>query len=94
MSPLVSNPKAIAELGERIYREQYKDSYEREHPGKFVAIDIATGKAYMADAPEVALETARTASPNGVFHLIQVGFSGAIRVSYSNDPSTVDWIFR
>ena len=94
MSPPISNPKAIAELGEKIYREQYKEAFERDHQGKFVAIDTSTGKAYLAEAPEVALENARADSPNGVFHLIQVGFSGAIRVSYTNDPSAVDWIFR
>lgn len=94
MSPRLSNPKAIAELGEKIYREQYKEAYEREHPGQFAAIDTTTGKAYLADAPEVALENARADSPAGLFHLIQVGFAGAIRVSHTNDPTAVDWIFR
>lgn len=94
MSPALSNPKAIAELGEKIYREQYKESYERDHTGKFLAIDTTTGKAYLADAPEVVLENARADSPAGVFHLIQVGFTGAIRVSHTNDPTSVDWVFR
>jgi hypothetical protein len=94
MSPTISNPKAMAELGEKIYREQYKEAFEQDHYGKFVAIDISTGKAYLAEAPETALENARSDSPHGMFHLIQVGFSGAIRVSYAQDPSAVDWIFR
>ena len=89
----LSNPRAIAKLGEKIYRERYKEEYERNHQGKFVAIDTTTGKAYLADALEVALQSAREDSPTGVFHLIQVGFAGAIRVSHITDAA-LDWIFQ
>ena len=93
MKPQLSNPTAIAEAGERIYRDQYKEQYERDYPGKFVAIDVASGKAYVADTPEGVLEQARADSADGIFHLIQVGQPGAFRVSYTNH-SNVDWIFR
>lgn len=90
-----TNPKAIAELGEKIYSEQYKEQYERDHPGKFVAIDVATQKAYIGETPEGVLDAARADSPNGIFHLIQVGFSGAFRVSYTyHTDANMDWIFR
>jgi len=92
-NPPLSNPKAIAELGEKIYREQYQEQYEREHSGKFVAIDVSTQKAYIADTPEEVLEAARQDAPEGIFHLIQVGFPGAFRVSYTNHAD-MDWIFR
>lgn len=91
-SPL-TNPKAIAERGEEIYRARYKEQYEREHLGKFVAIDVETGKAYISETPEGALGTARADSANGLFHLIQVGFLGAFRVTRTNHAS-LDWIFR
>lgn len=93
MSTSFSNPSAIAEQGEKIYKEQYKEAYERDHLGKFVAIDVTTGKAYIADAPEVAMEEARTRAPSGIFHLIQVGHAAAFRLSCSSDAA-VDWIFR
>lgn len=84
MAPPLSNPKAAAELGEKIYQDLYKEQYEQEHQGKFVAIDVTSEKAYLDDAPEKVLESARKASPVGIFHLIKVGFPGAFRVSYSN----------
>ncbi|MGH7771617.1 MAG: hypothetical protein ACREQA_05215 [Candidatus Binatia bacterium] len=89
----LSNPKALAEHGEKIYQEKYKSAYESEHPGKFVAIDVTTEKTYIADSPKEALELARQDSPRGYFHLIKVGATGAFRVSYTNN-ATVDWIFR
>jgi hypothetical protein len=93
--PPISNPKAAAELGEKIYQERYKEAYEREHPGMFVAINVLTGDAYVSATPEDALDDAHRAAPNGVFHLIQVGHAGAFRVSYAQSQSpNVDWIFR
>jgi len=92
----ISNPKVAAELGEKIYRERYKDAYEREHPGKFVAINVLTEDPYISETPEGALDGAYKAAPNGIFHLIQVGHVGAFRVSYtqSHQGSAMDWIFR
>ncbi len=93
MTPLLSNPKEIAERGEKIYNEKYKVRFEREHPRKFVAVDVTTEEAYFGNTPEGVLESAHEASPNGIFHLIQVGFPSAIRISYTNH-AIADGIFR
>ena len=92
-TPFSLNPKTLAEQGEKIYRERYKEQFERDHHGMFVAIDAATGKAYLANEPEVALVNAKKDAPSGLFHLIRVGFAGAFRVSYTSD-ATLDWIFQ
>ncbi len=89
----LSNPKAIAERGEQIYSQKYREVYESEHPGKFVAIDVTTEKAYVSDTPMGAFESARKDAPKGLFHLVKVGSRGAFRVSYTNN-ATMDWIFR
>lgn len=89
----LSNPKAMADRGEAIYREKYKAAYEAEHLGKFVAIDVKSEHAYMGDSPDDALELARKEAPTGLFHLIKIGSPGAFRVSYSSDAK-LDWIFR
>lgn len=88
-----SNPTAIAEAGERIYNEQYRANFEREHSGKFVAINVHTEHATLGDTPEAALEQAKKNDPSGVFHLIRVGSVGAFRVSYSQHGNN-DWLYR
>ncbi len=93
MAPNLSNPKTVAELGERIYRERYKNLFEQEHPGWFAAIDVTTERAYVAEYSEGALETASKAAPRGIFHLVQIGHTGAFRLSYAHHTS-VDWLFR
>lgn len=87
------DPKEIARRGEEIYQTKYKNTYEAQYPGKFVAIDIETEKSYIGDSPLGVLEEARRGSPLGLFHLIKVGSAGAFRVSYTSNAAT-DWIFR
>ena len=92
-SPQISNPQAVAEAGEKIYREKYRPQYEKDHPGWFLAIEVHSGKAFLAEEPEDALNQARKDSPKGVFHLIRIGASGTFRVSYSSNANR-DWVFR
>ena len=87
------NPKAIAETGEKIYREKYQKDFEAKHLGKFVAVDVGTEDTYLGETSEEALSAARHASPKGVFHLVRVGAPGAFRVSFSSNAS-VDWFFQ
>jgi hypothetical protein len=86
-----SNPKAIAELGEKIYDERYRAQYEAEQTGKFVAVNVRTEHATLGDTPEQALEQAKRDDPSGVFHLIRVGSAGAFRVGYTLHDTEEVW---
>ena len=88
-----STPKEIVEAGERVYRERYKADYETKHLGKFVAIDVKTGKSYLGDTSSQALQAAHADEPSSLFHLIRVGSEGAFKVSYSLNGK-VDRIFQ
>lgn len=89
----LSNPRLVAEEGERIYQTRYRAEYEQQYVGKFVAIDVTTEKAYISDTAEGAFGEALKAAPQGVFHLIKVGEAGAFRVSYGFHGQP-DWIFQ
>lgn len=67
------NPQVIVERGERIYEERYKAEYEREHLGKFVAIDIETGNAYVGSTPNEAFRHGLEASLTACLFLIKAG---------------------
>ena len=90
----LANPKALAEAGEKLYREKFQKQLEAEveNIGKFLAIDVVAEEAYIGDSPEQALNAARQKAPTAVFHLMKIGFPGAFRVSYSN--ATPDWLFQ
>jgi hypothetical protein len=79
-TPNLNDPKHIAESGERIYKDRYKPTYEAEHPGEFVAINVLDGTATLGKTGSEALLRAKTQQPNGLFHLIRIGFPGAFEV--------------
>jgi hypothetical protein len=69
------DPKSVAQSGEEIYRDKYQKEYERDHFGKFVAVNVRNGNASLGDTPEQALNSARQTDPTGLFHLMRVGFA-------------------
>lgn len=93
MNPRFSNPNAIAEAGEEIYSALRAELEATQH-GKFVAINIESKKFYLGDSPEEALQTAKAAEPQGVFHLIRVGFAGAFRIGHAIQRSNSNWLFQ
>lgn len=66
----------IAERGGAIY-EGIKQEFEPKHLGKFLAIEIASGKTYLGDASSEAVEQARKAHPGTVFYVVKIGYSAA-----------------
>jgi len=88
-----ANPQEIADAGQKIYDTKFRANYESKYAGQFVAIDVTSEQAFVAQQPEEAFKQAQEASPKGIFHLIKVGSSGAFRVSYNSHASS-DWLFR
>ena len=76
----LNNPKAISGAGEQIYDQRYRQGYERDYPGRFVAVDVLSGNATLGGTSSEALLKARQQYPKGVFHLIRVGHAGAFEV--------------
>jgi hypothetical protein len=79
---VLDSPEKIADAGERIYDERYKAQLEPGRHGHFIAVDVTSGIGYVAEYPEQALQDARAAAPNGIFHLVRIGARGAFRVSF------------
>ena len=88
------SPSAIAALGQKIYDERYKAALEENQHGKFVAVNVRTADVIIGDTPEQALSAARQKFPDGLFHLVRVGFpsaySGSSQKAYDGNQ---DWIF-
>jgi hypothetical protein len=89
-----SNPKQLAEKGEAIYKARYQQEYERLYPGKFVAIDLGTEEAFIAETPEQAVELLQRKNRDSYFHLVRIGSTGVFKVSYSVHSDECDWLFQ
>ena len=86
-------PQQIAKKGEEIYAEKYRSKFEKKYLGKFVAIDVETGEAFLGDDPAEALTAAQKPNPTSSTHLIKIGSPGVYRVGYTSGTSR-DWVFR
>ncbi len=78
MTDLAKNQhfEEIAEKGVAIY-EKIKGEYEPKYNGKFLAIDVSSGKTYMADTSGEAIEKAKDENPDTLFYLVRIGFDVA-----------------
>ena len=85
----LSSPSDIAAKAEQIYAEKFKETYERDFPRHYVAIDIRNSKAYVGLQSSDALIEGRKNSPNGIFHLIRVGTRAAFTTTRSGNHT--DW---
>jgi hypothetical protein len=75
--PATPSTRAIAERGESIYGEKYRAVLEKSSHGKFVAINVSSGDATLADTGEDAIRLALEKDPAGLFHLVRVGHKTA-----------------
>jgi hypothetical protein len=72
-SQVLSKPDPVTEAGEQIYRERYQAQYEASHRGKFLAIDVETGEATLAEEAVDAMEQAHQANPDHMLYLLKIG---------------------
>lgn len=79
---LISDLRQVVTDGERIYAQRYKSKYEQRFPDQFAAIDVQSGRAFVAEFPENAIEQARSTLKNPVLHLVRIGSPSAYQVSF------------
>ena len=63
----------IGRRGEEIYAA-IKNQYEPQYNGKILAIDIETGKTYMADDVRGALQLLEAERPDDLCYVMRIGF--------------------
>ncbi len=66
----------IADKGTKIY-ETIKVDYEPQETGKFLAIEVESGKAYLAETSAEAVSKAKSSHPNKVFYVVKIGYDVA-----------------
>jgi hypothetical protein len=83
-----SSAQTVADRGEHIYKERFQATCEKEYRGQYIVIDILTKQAYVAPSPEEAIDRTKAAAPDGLFHVMRVEASAALKSpvkSYSID---------
>ena len=69
--------EAVIARGQSLYDDVLKADLEREHIGRYVAIDPETGRYFLGDTSAEALGAAYDALPSTRFYLTRVGYKTA-----------------
>lgn len=72
----------IAEVATRIYAEEYQQSYEQQHPGRFIVIDVNTRRGYLGEHLDDAFDAAEQDDAKGPLFLIRIGHASACQMGY------------
>lgn len=85
-------PQELAQKGREIY-EKINDKLEKKSFGKYVAIEVESGKYFVGDTQQEALEKAKSHFPTQIFYFVRVGFPGVISLSRHHRPSFYGSLF-
>ena len=74
------NAEETARRGREIYERDIRAAVERDHDGRFLVVDVTTGRYEIADDELVAFDRAEEKNPEGLFYLMRVGRRAAHRL--------------
>ncbi len=83
------SPTRLAELGEKLYEERFKDEFAPEHTGEILAIEVESRTAYLGKSALEALMAAKAAHEHGFFHVVKIGGSGVYKMGLGRSTPNV-----
>ena len=70
----------IGNEGQKIYNK-IRSNYEPVHNGKFLAIEVDSKEAYMAEDSIAAVKKAQKVHPDKKFYVVKIGFDAAVTLA-------------
>ncbi len=81
------NAQETSERGIEIYNKLFKAELEKDHTGRFLAINVIDESATLGDTSSEVLLRAKKEKPNGFFHLIKIGYPAAFGLDRAHSQS-------
>ncbi|HPM79410.1 MAG TPA: hypothetical protein PLF81_01855 [Candidatus Anammoximicrobium sp.] len=72
--------KAVAEKARRIYESRYREEMERKYQGRYLCIEPTSGKYFLGDTFDQAVNAAADAFPDRLTHTLRIGYSAALHL--------------
>ena len=78
---MVSNEsKMVAEKARAIYDSQLREQLEREHSGSYVSIEPESGRYFLGESFDQAIDAALDAFPDRLTHTLRIGQPAAFHL--------------
>jgi len=72
--------KAVAEKARRIYESQFREELEQKHEGRYLCIEPSSGRYFLGDTIDEAVNAALDAFPDRLTHTLRIGYSAALHL--------------
>jgi hypothetical protein len=72
--------KAVAENARRIYASELREELERNHSGRYACIEPVSGRCFLGDTFDEAVNAAIDAFPERLTHTLRIGHSAALHL--------------
>ena len=72
--------KAVAASARRIYESQLRAELEREHSGRYACIEPVSGRFFLGDTFDEAVNAAIDAFPTRLTHTLRIGHPAALHM--------------
>ncbi len=72
--------KAVAEAARRVYDSRYREEMEHKHEGRYLCIEPASGRYFLGDTFDQAVNAAADAFPDRLTHTLRIGHFAALHL--------------
>ena len=72
--------RAVAEKARQIYESQFREELEQKHRGKYLCIEPLSGRYFLGDTFDEAVNAAADAFPDRLTHTLRIGYSAALHL--------------
>jgi hypothetical protein len=72
--------KAVAENARRIYESQWRAELEQKHSGRYACIEPVSGRYFLGDTFDQAVNAAIDAFPDRLTHTLRIGHHAALHL--------------
>jgi hypothetical protein len=72
--------RAVAEKARQIYESQFREELEQKHGGKYLCIEPLSGRYFLGDTFDEAVNAAADAFPDRLTHTLRIGYSAALHL--------------
>jgi len=77
---LSEETQSVVRRAKEIYESRLRADLERQHHGKFAAIEPESGEYFLGDTMSAAIQSARAAFPGRISFCLRIGHEAAVHL--------------
>jgi hypothetical protein len=74
--------RTVAEKARSLYESQLREELERTHAGKYLCIEPVSGRYFLGETFDQAVNAAVDAFPERLTHTLRIGHSAALHLGF------------